>query len=205
MEFFTWLGYPQAYMILIAVIYWSIDRNLGIRLAIFLPLTASINSIMKQAFHSPRPYWLDPEIEAIRVTNGFGMPSGHAQAATVWLYAASFYKRRWFWIAAIFSVIMIGVSRIYLGVHFSTQVLAGWFIGMGVVILFIRQEQAFLNWFLGMNLKNQVLVITGTTLSILALGGIFVFIIRNWQMPADWLLLLLTSPPEAGVGSLCCC
>ena len=60
MKFFTWLGYPQAYMILIAIIYWSFDRKLGLRMAIFLPVVSSINSILKQAFHAPRPYWLDP-------------------------------------------------------------------------------------------------------------------------------------------------
>jgi membrane-associated phospholipid phosphatase len=188
MEFFSWLGYPQAYMIMIAVIYWSVDRNLGIRLAIFLPFTASLNSILKQALHAPRPFWLDPEIKAIWVSNGFGMPSGHAQAATVWLYAASFFKRRWFWIGAAFIVFMIGASRVYLGVHFPTQIFIGWVIGIGIVVLFIRREKAFLNWFLGLKLINQVLVITGTTLSIIILGGIFVFMHRNWQMPSDWLL-----------------
>ncbi len=87
MKFFTWLGYPQAYMIIIAIIYWSFDRKLGLRLAIFLPFVASLNSILKQAIHAPRPYWLDPDIRAIQVSNGFGMPSGHAQASTVWFYA----------------------------------------------------------------------------------------------------------------------
>jgi len=101
MKFFTWLGYPQAYMIFIAVIYWSFDRKLGLRLAIFLPVVASLNSILKQAFHAPRPYWVDPQIKAILVSNGFGMPSGHAQASTVWLYAAACLKRRWFWFLAI--------------------------------------------------------------------------------------------------------
>ena len=47
MEFFTVLGYPQAYMVIVAAVYWSLDRRLGIRMAFFLPLLASLNSILK--------------------------------------------------------------------------------------------------------------------------------------------------------------
>ena len=50
MTFFTYLGYPQAFMVIVAVIYWSVDRKMGLRLAIFLPVVSSVNSILKQAF-----------------------------------------------------------------------------------------------------------------------------------------------------------
>jgi membrane-associated phospholipid phosphatase len=187
MKFFTWLGYPQAYMILIAIIYWSFDRKLGLRLAIFLPVVASINSILKQAFHAPRPYWLDPNIKAIQVSNGFGMPSGHAQASTVWLYAASSLKRRWFWAIAIFVVLMIGLSRIYLGVHFSSQVLIGWVIGILVLVSFFRYESKVLTWFLGQKFNSQLILISGISILLLILGGVFVFILQEWEMPSEWI------------------
>lgn len=187
MSFFTWLGYPQAYMIIIAVIYWSIDRKLGLRLAIFLPVVASLNSIMKQALVSPRPYWIDPGIEAIRVSNGFGMPSGHAQASTVWLYAAAIVKKRGFWIAAITLSTMVGLSRIYLGVHFPSQVLAGWLTGILVVILFVQVEERLLSWFLHRTLVRQIMWIGGITLMILILGGVFAYLQRDWEMPLQWI------------------
>lgn len=187
MKFFTWLGYPQAYMILIAIIYWSFDRKLGLRLAIFLPVAASLNSILKQAIHAPRPYWLDPNIRAIQVSNGFGMPSGHAQASTVWLYAASCLKRRWFWAIAITVVLMIGLSRIYLGVHFSSQVLIGWAIGILIVMFFFRYESKVLRWFMGKKFASQLTVISGICILILILGGVFVFILQKWELPAEWI------------------
>lgn len=187
MKFFTWLGYPQAYMIIIAIIYWSFDRKLGLRLAVFLPLIASINSILKQAFHAPRPYWLDPDIKAIQVSNGFGMPSGHAQASTAWFYAASFVKRRWFWAIAIIVVLLIGLSRIYLGVHFSSQVLLGWAIGLVVLVLFTRYESIVLSWFLGQKFIRQLLLISGISVLILILGGAFVCILKDWDMPSEWI------------------
>ena len=93
MTFFTYLGHPLAYMIVIAVIYWSFDRKLGLRLGIFLPVVVALNAILKQAFHAPRPFWADPDITAIKVANGFGFPSGHAQTSTVWLYAGYWLKK----------------------------------------------------------------------------------------------------------------
>jgi len=187
MKFFTYLGYPQAYTIIIAIIYWSVNRKLGLRLAIFLPLVASLNSILKQAFHAPRPYWLDPGIKAIKVSNGFGMPSGHAQASTVWIYAGALFKTRKIWIIALAVVFMIGLSRIYLGVHFPSQVLIGWLIGVLMLVVFIRAEAKVLTWFLNLRFNSQLLLIGGGAALILLLGGAIVIIFRNWEMPASWI------------------
>ena len=187
MKFFTWLGYPQAYIIIIAIIYWSFDRKLGLRLAIFLPVTASLNSILKQALHAPRPYWLDSNIQAIKVTNGFGMPSGHAQASTVWLYAGACLRRGWFWALAIIIVLMVGISRVYLGVHFSSQVLAGWLMGIVVLVIFFRLESKLLTWFLKRKFSTQLILLFSISSLILILGAVFVILLRNWEMPFDWI------------------
>lgn len=187
MSFFTWIGYPQAYMAAVAIIYWSADRKLGLRLAIFLPVVAALNSILKQGFHAPRPYWVDPGIRAIRVSNGFGMPSGHAQASTVWFYTALNIKKAGFWIIAVVVVLMIGLSRIYLGVHFSSQVIAGWLTGMVVVVLFARCETTFLSWFLGRRLSGQLLLAGGVSLALLLLGAFVLYLTREWEMPPEWI------------------
>ena len=144
MAFFTWLGYPQAYMLIVAVIYWSVDRKLGLRMAVFLPLTASVNSLLKQGFHAPRPYWTDTRIQAIHADSGFGMPSGHAQSSTLWLLAASYLKNTWFWGIAILVCFMVGFSRAYLGVHFPVQIITGWLLGIVLIILFLSLENILL-------------------------------------------------------------
>jgi membrane-associated phospholipid phosphatase len=187
MSFFTWLGYPQAYMIAVAVIYWSVDRKLGLRLALFLPVVASLNSILKQAFHAPRPFWLDPGIKAIRVSNGFGMPSGHAQASTVWFYGAFHIKKTGFWILAVGMVLLIGLSRVYLGVHFSSQVIAGWLTGIILLVIFTRYEPTFLSWFLGRTFPGQLLLIGGISAVILLLGILILYFTREWKMPLEWI------------------
>ena len=187
MEMFTYAGYPQAYMVIVAVIYWSFDRKLGLRMAILLPISASLNSIIKQAIHAPRPFWVDPGIAAIHPENGFGMPSGHAQSATVWLLAGAYLKNRWFWIIAIAMTLGVGISRPYLGVHFPSQVLLGWLIGIVVIICFMKSETFVLSWLNKLRISYQLIFVLGCSVFIFLAGSLFVFLLRAWEMPADWI------------------
>ena len=187
MEVFTWLGYPQAYMIIVAVIYWTIDRKLGMRLAIFLPLSASLNSIFKQAFHAPRPFWVDQRILAIHADNGFGMPSGHAQSATVWLLGAAYLKNVWFWFIAIVLTFGVGLSRAFLGVHFPSQIIVGWLLGIVMIICFLRFESAVVSWLQNLKLIYQLLIVLACSILIILVGLFFVLMLDNWEMPADWI------------------
>jgi hypothetical protein len=63
-----------------------------------------------------------------------GLPSGHAQNTLVLFFIlASWLKKRWAYACAGALCLLIGFSRIYLGVHFPTDVLAGWILG-GVIL-----------------------------------------------------------------------
>jgi len=188
MKMFTWMGYPQAYMLIIAIIYWSFDRKTGLRMAIFLSLVSSLNSILKQLFHAPRPYRIDPGIRAIKVSNGFGMPSGHAQAATVWLLAGYYLKKSWFWIVVIVVTFMVGLSRTYLGVHFPSQVIIGWTIGVVLLLIFTRYENMFIAWLSSIRLSYQLILAFGITVMLMIVGGIFVISLNDWHFPAEWLI-----------------
>jgi membrane-associated phospholipid phosphatase len=186
MEFFTVLGYPQAYMVMVAVVYWSFDRKLGLRLALFLTLDSSMNSILKMAFHAPRPYWVTTDIEAIHASRGFGMPSGHAQASVVWLLAGTYLHRKWFWIIAILITFLIGLSRAYLGVHFPSQILAGWLIGIAIMICFLKFKEPVTNWVRKLRLSIQLLMVLGVSVLILLAGAISLVLTAGWDMPLDW-------------------
>ena len=74
-----------------------------------------------------------------------GMPSGHAQAATVfWGALATKVRHWWFWVLAIFMVVGTCVSRVYFAVHFPSQILVGIGIGLTVIATVARLEQPFL-------------------------------------------------------------
>lgn len=186
MKLATKLGYPHAYLIMVALIYWSLNKKLGLRLGIFLSLVGSINSILKTAFHAPRPFWVSSDIRAIEASKGFGMPSGHAQASTVWLLAGIYLRKKWFWILAILLTFLIGLSRPYLGVHFPTQIIAGWAVGMAVIICFLRFEKGLIWWFQKLKLYQQLIFVMGIA-GLIILSGLFIlWITGNWELPADW-------------------
>lgn len=103
--------------------------------------TAAINRTAKWLFHRERPHLWDGFLE-----QGFAFPSGHAMAsmtlvmALIWLTIGS----RWFWPTLVWGggfVGMIGWTRLYLGVHYPSDILAGWLlsvawtIGCGLLIL----------------------------------------------------------------------
>jgi len=95
-----------------------------------------LSNVLKHSFDRPRP---DFVAHMARVfTSSF--PSGHAMLSavtflTLGVLLASIYNswrlKVFFLSLAIFLTVMVGVSRIYLGVHYPTDVLAGWCMGAG--------------------------------------------------------------------------
>jgi membrane-associated phospholipid phosphatase len=132
MLFFTALGTEEFFMLALPLVYWCINRQLGIELAILLVISSGVNEWTKGLFKLPRPFWLEPKI-ALSSDVSFGLPSGHAQQAlALWGYLAVILRRPWRWLPAIL-LILIALSRLYLGVHFPWDTLAGWLLGLLVL------------------------------------------------------------------------
>jgi membrane-associated phospholipid phosphatase len=83
MKLFSFLGMEEFFMAILPVLYWCVYRILGLRVAIVLMLSTSINGAVKLAFHGPRPYWISPGVRALSEETSFGTPSNHAQSAVV--------------------------------------------------------------------------------------------------------------------------
>ena len=200
MQFFTWMGYPQAYMLLIALVYWAFDSRLGIRMALFLEIGACINSLLKLSLHAPRPFWVDPQIEAIHPAHGFGMPSGHSQSATVWLLIAYSVKKWWFWILAIAVTLMIGLSRAFLGVHFPSQIITGWLLGIIIIVCFVKFEIPVIHWFEKLKITYQLLLTVGISFMIILTGCIVKYGLGDWTMSTEWIRNASFYIPVDGAG-----
>jgi membrane-associated phospholipid phosphatase len=157
MMFFSFLGSEQFFLLIAPAIYWCINAQIGLRLGIFLALTAGVNSILKLIFHGPRPYWYDPRVIALAGESSFGVPSGHSQSAVVvWGSLAASIGKRWLGLLAGVLIILIGLSRMYLGVHFPLDVLAGWLIGLLLLWILIKIEPPVLSWLRQKNLGAQI-------------------------------------------------
>ncbi len=133
MRVFTFLGEEQFYLLLLPFLLWCVDFKIGARVSQIYLLSVVVNGVLKESLMQPRPFDFNPAIKLIDQT-GYGLPSGHAQSAlVVWGSLATWARQRWVWILAVVVIVLVSTSRIYLGVHFPTDVLAGW--AVGIVLL----------------------------------------------------------------------
>jgi membrane-associated phospholipid phosphatase len=102
-------------------------RAFVVVLALSLALGETLTGELKRGFGRPRPFVTHPETRMLAGKGGMNgsMPSGHSAiwAATAMIAGAYFRRSRPFMIPLAFGV---GLSRCYVGVHYPTDVLAGW-------------------------------------------------------------------------------
>lgn len=138
-NFFSFLGSEEFYFLIMPALYWCIDASMGLRIGLILTISSTLNAVLKLGFHSPRPYWIDPRVHAYALESTFGLPSGHAQnAAAIWGLIGVLSHRAWLvWVSGII-IFIIGISRVFLGVHFFSDVLLGWMVGGLILWLFCK-------------------------------------------------------------------
>lgn len=134
---FTLLGDPLLYMIAIPVLLWCVDERRGFRIGMAVFISNGINVALKRNLRVPRPFMADPSVGLIGET-GYSTPSAHAQnAAVLWPLMLGAWKGKSLGAGlrvalAIGLPLCIGASRVYLGVHYPTDVFLGWAIGAAI-------------------------------------------------------------------------
>jgi len=127
-------------VVIVCAIVWRrrVGDWTGSVVLVTVGLAASwLTSLLKAGFERPRP----PIDLRLTQAGGYALPSGHSlQSAAIWgtvavLVASQVPRalRRRAWSAAAAMAFAVGLSRIYLGVHWTTDVLAGWAIGAVLV------------------------------------------------------------------------
>ncbi len=188
MQLFTFLGREEFYLLLLPILYWCVSATLGLRVGMILLLSAGLNDLLKMAFALPRPYWVDPTVRALSPETSFGIPSGHAQnAVAVWGVIASAIGTSVAWTAAIILIILIGLSRIYLGAHFVTDVVAGWVVGVLLLAAFLRWEKPAAAWFRSQGFASQILAGLALSLAFVAAAAALTAWRDLTSLPAAWL------------------
>jgi len=86
--------------------------------------------VLKLLFERPRPTvftWIDH-------ADGFSFPSGHTFLnAVFWLLLALIIRRPWGWVLGVVMTLLAGSFRVVAGVHWPSDVLAGWSLGIALV------------------------------------------------------------------------
>ena len=157
MIFFTYLGSWQviAGLAIITIVVLGFLRKKR-EIIFFLSVLIGgelIKELLKLLFHRQRPdasFYLISE-------NGYSFPSGHALMSVIFYGMIAYFvykllQKRWQKIVLSFAfaalIALIGLSRIYLGVHWVSDVLGGWLIGVLIVvfsILIFRKRFVTLN------------------------------------------------------------
>jgi len=143
----TYLGQEPFWVLVVLVVLWRVGREQGVHLGILLLVTYGLNLLIKRACMEPRPFLVHPEVEAKLLCSGYSFPSGHAQtSATAWPAMAHFVRRRWFTVASIVMVFLVSLSRVYLGVHYPHDVIAGILVGLAVFLGYLRTRRLARRW-----------------------------------------------------------
>ncbi len=184
----TALGYEEFFVLLLPTLYWCFDQMIGFRVGLMLLLGNTFNNFFKFLFHTPRPYWVSESVRSLSHETSFGLPSGHAQiAATVWGWLAVEVRKRWFRIAALVVILLIGLSRIYLGVHFLSDVLLGWILGGLLVWAFAAWYPTVGAWVNRKTLWGKIgLIILSTVLMLGLIFGVKWVAEPSWEMDPAW-------------------
>ncbi len=189
MGFFSFCATEEFFILVMPILFWCIDAAIGMRVGVVVLMSSSLVEITKMAFQLGRPYWIFPKVRTYALESSFGLPSGHAQkAVAVWATLASSFRKNWLWILSIFVIFMISLSRIFLGVHFLSDVLTGLAISILFLFLYLKLEAPVTRW----AKKRPMWVITLVSLIVSVVPVLIAAAIRaanaGWQIPAGWLV-----------------
>ena len=156
-SFLSEFGEEMVCVAVIGFLYWCYDKRFGRFVGLNALVGIMLNPMIKNIYLRRRPYFDTPEIKCLKpikkdadiyniAAQEFSFPSGHATNSVTVYGSAALYKRKNKILAVIAVVLplLVGVSRVYLGVHYPTDVICGWLLGL-VVILFVPWLQKKLN------------------------------------------------------------
>ncbi len=130
-QFITMFGEQPFFIILACWLTWCYDKEAGWRIGFIFLTGTALNAVLKDIFCIPRPIGRE-EISSMRThtAKGYSFPSGHTQSSALcWFSLIKIYRQKYLLIAGTSIIILVGISRLYLGVHWPSDVAGGALIG----------------------------------------------------------------------------
>ena len=131
-QFITMFGEEAILIPLIAVIYWAFNKKMGEYIAYASLTSVLVNGAIKDIFKAKRPIG-EPGIRSLKVetATGYSFPSGHTQGtASFWGAIAIYLKKNYMYGISGLIIVLVAISRLYLGVHYPKDVLFGAIFGI---------------------------------------------------------------------------
>ena len=139
-QIITMAGEETVVFLVFLSVYFLWDKTKGEQLAFVVCTSLLVNVTLKELFQFPRPIG-EPGIRSLRLetAGGYSFPSGHSQSASVlFFFLAEQFRSKKAYLLALLGALLVGVSRLYLGVHYPKDVIVGILLGFGIVWLCCR-------------------------------------------------------------------
>lgn len=143
--FITTITSPISYLFIIAFLHLLLKRREeAMDLLVILVITLALNYILKNIFQAPRPFVVDEGLSNrfIENTRGYSFPSGHSQLIACFCsYYILRYRNLISWVLGGLMIVSVAYSRVYFGLHFPSDVVAGIILGAGVTWFYLRYRK----------------------------------------------------------------
>lgn len=143
----TACGEELVLFIILPIFYWAVNKEMAQIGAVAGFATMTLNGMIKDIAKIERPI-SNENIRFVAIDNflvdtvslkegSYSFPSGHSQTISVLMFSlASYYKKKSLWIGSAILVLLVMLSRVYLGVHWPLDVLIGGLLGLISAVFF---------------------------------------------------------------------
>ena len=153
-KYFDFFGAETGLLILVLVVMFCWKKKAGQKLALIVSCVNLWLPMIKSVVLRPRPYMEYPDrVQPFALSDegaaamdvaaqGYSFPSMHsASIPAVYFWLAKEAKKNWLWIVAGVLTVLVGVSRVVAGMHYPTDVLAGWILGFAMIGVFMLLDR----------------------------------------------------------------
>lgn len=146
MMFFSKYGREYIWIPLTAILLiFKRTRRVAITLATSFIVAIILGEAAKYIMAEPRPfYFIHPDYLLLPKPTDYSYPSGHALIVSdgaIVLTLSMYNTYKWLWIIMMIEAIIVSYSRVYVGVHWPIDVIAGWFLGGWVAYFTVELEK----------------------------------------------------------------
>lgn len=176
----TRLGEETAFLVLALIVFWCVDKRRGYYVMAVGFMGTILNQWLKLICRVPRPWVLDENFtileQAREAAAGYSFPSGHTTSAVgTFCSIAATEKRRWLATLCVVLAVLVGFSRMYVGVHTPSDVLVG--AGLALLLVWLLRPAV-----MGGKERSMHILLA----AMVAVGIAFLLYIELYPFPADF-------------------